>query len=135
MAKDVMSYTKADLEKIKYNDPEKHKKLLAERKQIRHLRGKEKSKSWNTRNPEKASRDLKRKLMMAVNQINASNNEAIKKKVRLELERLNAAGGISKIAPEEGITFFIDHKGEKEFVKLTGTFAPLNQIIGLTYRL
>ena len=88
-----------------------------------------------SKNPEKASRDLKRKLMMAVNQINASNNEAIKKKVRLELERLNAAGGISKIAPEEGITFFIDHKGEKEFVKLTGTFAPLNQIIGLTYRL
>lgn len=59
MVKDVMDYTKSELERLKYNDPKKHKKVLAERKQIRSLRGKEKSRTWNKRNPEKAARSIR----------------------------------------------------------------------------
>jgi len=47
----------------------------------------------------------------------------------LELQRLNAIGGTDKIVPNEGIVFVY---GGQTF-KLTGTFAPLNQILGLFY--
>jgi len=51
--------------------------------------------------------------------------------LNFELERLKQIGGISTIVPEEGITFL--HKGN--FIKLTGSFAPLNQILGLRFML
>ena len=54
---------------------------------------------------------------------------SIKKKLKLELERLTSIGGKNKIVPNEGIVFVY---GGKTF-KLTGTFAPLNQILGLFY--
>ena len=47
----------------------------------------------------------------------------------MELERLAAVGGKDKIVPNEGIVF--TYKGGK--YKLTGTFASLNQILGLMY--
>ena len=47
----------------------------------------------------------------------------------MELERLNAVGGRDKIVPNEGIVF--TYKGYT--MKLTGTFASLNQILGLFY--
>lgn len=59
MGKDVMEYTKTELERIKYNDPKRHAKILAERKHKRHVRGKEKSKSWGKTNPDKAARSIR----------------------------------------------------------------------------
>ena len=50
-------------------------------------------------------------------------------KLKMELERLNAVGGRDKIVPNEGIVF--TYKGYT--MKLTGTFASLNQILGLFY--
>jgi hypothetical protein len=50
-------------------------------------------------------------------------------KLKLELERLNAIGGKDKIVPIEGIVF--NYKGNT--MKLTGTFAPANQILGIFY--
>ena len=47
----------------------------------------------------------------------------------MELERLNAVGGRNKIVPNEGLVFA--YKGYT--MKLTGTFASLNQILGLMY--
>jgi hypothetical protein len=47
----------------------------------------------------------------------------------MELERLNKLGGIDKIVASEGLVFFY---GGKTY-KLTGTFAPLNQILGIFY--
>ena len=47
----------------------------------------------------------------------------------MELERLAAVGGKDKIVPNEGIVF--TYKGGT--YKLTGTFASLNQILGLFY--
>jgi hypothetical protein len=47
----------------------------------------------------------------------------------MELERLEAIGGVNKIVPKEGIVFV--YKGNT--LKLTGVFAPINQILGLFY--
>lgn len=43
-----------------------------------------------------------------------------------QLERLEESGGIDYIAPTEGVVF--EYKGK--FLKLTGNFGPINQIIG-----
>ena len=49
------------------------------------------------------------------------------KKLEKELSRLNSIGGFDKIVPSEGIVF--SYKGNA--YKLTGAFAPLNQILGI----
>ena len=48
-------------------------------------------------------------------------------KLNKNLEKLNAIGGTKVIAPSEGIVF--QYKGGT--YKLTGTFAPINQIMGI----
>ncbi len=83
-----------------------------------------------TLDPEYTKADLKNKLSDAIALINSKGDESMRNKINLELKRIEAAGGLNAISPEEGITFFVGD----EFVKLTGVFAPLNQIIGLTYR-
>jgi hypothetical protein len=50
-------------------------------------------------------------------------------KLKLELQRLNSLGGFDKIVPNEGIVFVY---GGNTY-KLTGAFAPLNQILGIFY--
>jgi hypothetical protein len=50
-------------------------------------------------------------------------------KLEKELQRLQNIGGKDKIVPNEGIVFV--YKGNT--YKLTGTFAPLNQILGIFY--
>ena len=49
------------------------------------------------------------------------------KKVEAELARLGRIGGIESIFPTEGIVF--KYKGK--IYKLTGTFAAINQLLGL----
>ena len=48
-------------------------------------------------------------------------------KLNKNLNRLNAIGGSKAIAPTEGVVF--QYKGGT--YKLTGTFAPINQIMGI----
>ena len=43
------------------------------------------------------------------------------------MNRLNAIGGMDAIVPIEGVVF--TYKGK--VYKLTGTFAPVNQILGM----
>ena len=50
-------------------------------------------------------------------------------KLKLELKRLNSIGGAKKIVPNEGIVF--QYKGNT--FKLTGTFASVNQILGIFF--
>ena len=50
-------------------------------------------------------------------------------KLKLELGRLNSIGGSKKIVPNEGIVFL--YKGNT--FKLTGTFASVNQILGIFF--
>jgi hypothetical protein len=91
---------------------------------------------FKSKDPGKSASKLKKDFIDASKKIAASGEEKLVKKLALELKRLEAAGGVDAIAPEEGITFFInDGKGEKTLVKLTGTFAPVNQVIGLLFNI
>ena len=82
-----------------------------------------------TVNPDKALRDIQKQLDKTIKDVNKSGDEKKIAKLKMELERLNSIGGRNKIVPNEGIVF--TYKGGT--YKLTGTFAPLNQILGLFY--
>ena len=80
-------------------------------------------------NPKQAVRDMKKQLDKTIKDVKKSGDVKKIAKLKMELQRLKAIGGTDKIVPNEGIVFVY---GGKTF-KLTGTFAPLNQILGLFY--
>ena len=82
-----------------------------------------------TVNPDKAVRDMKKRLDQTIKDVKKSGNTAKIEKLKMELERLAAIGGKEKIVPNEGLVFVF--KGDT--YKLTGAFASLNQILGLMY--
>ena len=82
-----------------------------------------------TANPDAAIRNMKDRLDKMISDVQKSGDEKLINKLKLELERLNAIGGKDKIVPNEGIVFV--YNGNT--FKLTGTFAPLNQILGMFY--
>ena len=77
--------------------------------------------------PTSALQSIKSELESAISQIRGSGSGDQIKKLEKELARLNAIGGFDKLVPNEGLVFF--YKGNT--YKLTGTFAPLNQILGI----
>jgi len=82
-----------------------------------------------TVNPDKALRDMQKRLDQTIKDVKKSGDPKKIAKLKMELERLNAVGGRDKIVPNEGLVFA--YKGYT--MKLTGTFASLNQILGLMY--
>lgn len=82
-----------------------------------------------TVNPDKAVRDMKKRLDQTIKDVEASGDPKKIEKLKLELKRLNAIGGPSKIVPIEGIVFI--YNGQT--FKLTGAFASLNQLLGIFY--
>ena len=82
-----------------------------------------------TVHPEKAIRSMKQKFKSVASQVRNGGNPAQIQKLKSELERLNQLGGIEKIVASEGLVFVYNGKT----YKLTGTFAPLNQILGIFY--
>ena len=82
-----------------------------------------------TVHPEKAIRAMKQKFASVASQVRSGGNPAQIQKLKSELERLNQLGGIEKIVANEGLVFVYNGKT----YKLTGTFAPLNQILGIFY--
>ena len=82
-----------------------------------------------TVHPEKAIRSMKQKFKSVASQVRNGGNPAQIQKLKSEFERLNALGGIDKIVANEGLVFFYNGKT----YKLTGSFAPLNQILGIFY--
>ena len=48
------------------------------------------------------------------------------KKLKLQIEKLQAIGGLDAVVPSEGVVF--KYKGK--IYKFTGAFAPINQILG-----
>jgi hypothetical protein len=80
-----------------------------------------------TANPSDATKQLRKELGNAIKQIKASGNPQQIDKLKIELSRLNSLGGFDKIVPNEGIVFVY---GGNTY-KLTGAFAPLNQILGI----
>ena len=47
--------------------------------------------------------------------------------MKAQLQKVQSMGGFKKIVPTEGITFMFKGK----VYKLTGLFAPINQILGM----
>ncbi len=82
-----------------------------------------------TANPDSAKRQMVSRLESTIQQVKASGDPKKIAKLKLELQRLNALGGFEKIVPNEGIVFVY---GGNTY-KLTGAFAPLNQILGIFF--
>ena len=80
-----------------------------------------------TAQPDKALQSMRAELESTASQIMSGGTITQIKKLEKELSRLNAIGGFEKIVPSEGIVF--SYKGNA--YKLTGAFAPLNQILGI----
>jgi hypothetical protein len=78
-------------------------------------------------------RQIKKDVATAINQIKSvasspdyGDGEMALKFLKRELERVKEIGGFDAIVPTEGIVF--TYKGK--LYKLTGLFAPINQILG-----
>jgi hypothetical protein len=82
-----------------------------------------------TANPDAAKRQMVSRLEKTISDVKASGDPKKIAKLKLELQRLNALGGFDKIVPNEGIVFV--YSGNT--YKLTGAFAPLNQILGIFF--
>lgn len=80
-----------------------------------------------TAQPNKALQTIKTSLDSTISQIRSQGSAEQIKRLEKELSRLNAIGGFDKLVPNEGLVFF--YNGNT--YKLTGTFAPLNQILGI----
>ena len=83
-----------------------------------------------TVHPDKAIRAMKDKLEVVAKKVKESGDPSIIKKFKNELERLNSLGGVDKIVAAEGIVFVYNGKT----YKWTGTFAALNQLLGIFYK-
>lgn len=78
-------------------------------------------------NPTEEAKRLRSQIESEANKIRLGGGEDQIKKVEAELDRLNRIGGLESIYPTEGIVF--KYKGKT--YKLTGTFAALNQLLGI----
>ena len=83
-----------------------------------------------TVNPDKAVRDMKKRIDKTIKDVRKSGDPKKIEKLKLELQRLKSIGGKDKIVPNEGIVFV--YNGST--FKLTGTFAPVNQLLGIFMR-
>ena len=82
-----------------------------------------------TVNPDKALRAMKDELKKTIKDVRKQGDLKSINKLKLELRRLNAIGGANKLVPSEGIVFV--YNGHT--MKLSGTFASLNQILGIFF--
>jgi len=84
-------------------------------------------------NPDTAVRNIKKRLDKTIKDVRSGGSEKQIAKLELELKRLNAIGGVDKIVPNEGIVFRYTANDEIYTLKLTGSFAALNQLLGIFY--
>ena len=62
-----------------------------------------------------------------IRKIRSSNDLRTIDMMKAQLEKVQSMGGFKKLVPTEGITFMFKGK----VYKLTGLFAPINQILGM----
>ena len=77
--------------------------------------------------PEGQIKNIKKELEIAIKKVRASGSESEVAKLEAQLSKLQAIGGMDAVLPTEGIVF--QYKGKT--YKLTGGFAPINQILGI----
>jgi hypothetical protein len=78
-------------------------------------------------NPSKAVQTIRKDLADSIRLLKSSNNIKDLQLLQKHLARIQALGGFDKIVPLEGIVFTY---GGNTY-KLTGSFAPINQLIGV----
>jgi hypothetical protein len=78
-------------------------------------------------NPSKSVQELKRDLSELIRELQTTNDINSIKKLEHELKRIQRLGGFEAIVPSEGVVFVY---GGNTY-KLTGAFAPVNQILGV----
>ena len=76
--------------------------------------------------PENSVRSIKKDLKTTINSLRQGGDINKITQLKRHLTRLQKAGGFKRIVPSEGLVF--NYKGNT--YKLTGTFAPINQILG-----
>ena len=79
-------------------------------------------------NPKESVKELRRDIQNVIKQIQSSNDLEVLNKLKYQLRRIEDMGGFDKLVPSEGIVFI--YKGKT--YKLTGLFAAVNQLLGLT---
>lgn len=78
-------------------------------------------------NPSKSVQELKQDLADLIRELQTTDDINTIKKLEHELRRIQKLGGFDAIVPSEGLVFVY---GGKTY-KLTGAFAPVNQILGV----
>ena len=84
-------------------------------------------KNYLAANPKAAVQDIKQNLTDLIKQLQTSDDITTIKKLEAELKKIERIGGFDTIVPIEGIVFTY---GGNTY-KLTGSFAPVNQILGV----
>lgn len=84
-------------------------------------------KNYLAASPDKAVRQIKKDLMSLIKDLQTSDNPDTLKKLETQLKKIERMGGFDTIVPIEGIVFTY---GGNTY-KLTGSFAPVNQILGV----
>ena len=77
-------------------------------------------------NPNQAVQQLKKELLKSIKDLRATNDIRQLDILKTQLKRIERLGGFDKIVPSEGIVFTFGG----DTYKLTGAFAPINQILG-----
>ena len=80
-------------------------------------------------NPDKAVQNMRKQIKSAISIVRKGGDLKKLNRLSQQLNKLNSIGGMKSIVPSEGLVFV--YKGKT--YKLTGAFAPINQITGMIY--
>lgn len=75
----------------------------------------------------KAVSTIQKDIVDSIEEIKSVDSFKARKKMKNELKRIKRCGGVDKTAPGEGVVFNYND----ELYKLTGLFAPVNQLLGI----
>jgi hypothetical protein len=78
-------------------------------------------------NPDQTVQEIKTELAQLIKDLQAKNDPATIQKLELELRRIQKLGGFDSIVPTEGVVFTF----QGNTYKMTGAFAPVNQLLGV----
>jgi hypothetical protein len=77
-------------------------------------------------NPDTTVQDIKSELTQLIRDLQTKGDPAVLKQLETQLKRIQRLGGFDAIVPTEGIVFTF----QGNTYKMTGAFAPINQILG-----
>jgi hypothetical protein len=85
-----------------------------------------------TLNPDRAVQEIRQSIDQVTKEIEATGDLGLMTKLQKELKMIEKLGGMNSIVPSEGLTFTYTPQsgGEPKIYKFTGSFAPVNQILG-----